>query len=402
MKVYAVGGAVRDEAMGEPAKDRDWVVVGSSPEEMLRLGYLPVGRDFPVFLHPESKEEYALARCEKKVAPGHQGFAFQADPSVTLEEDLSRRDLTVNAMARELDANGDPTGAVIDPFGGLRDLKGKTFRHVSEAFAEDPLRVLRLARFSSRWPAFSIAPETIALSRSIVASGELATLSAERVWKEVSRGLMAARPSRMIAALIGTGALGAIAPELARAQPEQIERIGALCDAAAQAQLPLSVRFAAFSGAAEESAALAGAHAALGERWRVPSECAELAALFSRERALWGRLAEASAGEVAGIVQRSDALRRPERLREALGLAKALASAHGEEALLAAERGERRALAATSAARGVDAGAIARACAGGSEAIRAAVQAARDEAVRQALAEGEEAPARRVRAGGPR
>jgi len=207
VKVYRVGGSVRDELLGRPAGDRDWVVVGATPEMLIASGYRPVGRDFPVFLHPESREEYALARTERKHGRGYRGFEFFASPEVTLEQDLERRDLTINAMARDED------GALIDPFGGAADLRAGVLRHVSSAFAEDPLRVLRVARFAARF-GFSVAPGTEALLRALVASGELATLAPERVWTELATGLMEPHPSRMLAVLRDCGALPALLPEV--------------------------------------------------------------------------------------------------------------------------------------------------------------------------------------------
>ena len=205
--VYRVGGSVRDELLGRPVVDHDWVVVGATPEHMIASGYRPVGKDFPVFLHPETREEYALARSERKHGRGYHGFEFFASPEVTLEQDLRRRDLTINAMAR------DARGSLIDPYGGSADLHAGVLRHVSPAFSEDPLRVLRVARFAARF-AFDVAPETEAAMRTIVASGELATLAAERVWQELSRGLMEAHPSRMLAVLRACGALRALLPEV--------------------------------------------------------------------------------------------------------------------------------------------------------------------------------------------
>ena len=195
MQAYVVGGAVRDALLGLPVKDRDWVVVGSTPDEMLARGFRPVGRDFPVFLHPHTNEEYALARTERKSGHGYTGFVCHASPEVTLEEDLQRRDLTINAIARAED------GRLIDPYGGRRDLAARVFRHVSPAFAEDPLRILRVARFSARFTDFELAPETLALMRAMVAAGEVDHLVAERVWQELARGLMEARPARMIRVL---------------------------------------------------------------------------------------------------------------------------------------------------------------------------------------------------------
>ena len=207
MKIYRVGGSVRDELLGRPGADRDWVVVGATPEMMIASGFRPVGRDFPVFLHPETHEEYALARTERKHGRGYRGFEFFASPDVTLEEDLARRDLTINAMARAED------GTLIDPFGGAADLRAGVLRHVSPAFAEDPLRVLRVARFAARF-GFAVAPETEALMRALAASGELATLAPERVWQELARGLMEPHPSRMLAVLRECGALAQLLPEV--------------------------------------------------------------------------------------------------------------------------------------------------------------------------------------------
>ncbi len=217
MKIYQVGGSVRDKLLGLPAMDRDYVVVGATVEEMLAAKFQPVGKDFPVFLHPKTKEEYALARTERKSGRGYTGFAFHASPEVTLEDDLRRRDLTVNAMALEVYGElVDPIDKLVDPFGGARDVEAKVFRHVSDAFAEDPLRVLRLARFSARFTEFTVAPETLLLCKKLVDDGEIAELVAERVWQEISRGLMEAKPSRMFEVLRACGALAALAPEIDR------------------------------------------------------------------------------------------------------------------------------------------------------------------------------------------
>ena len=201
MKIYAVGGAIRDNLLGLSMHDIDYVVVGSSPSAMVALGYRPVGNEFPVFLHPTTQAEYALARTERKIGKGYQGFVFHTDPNVTLEEDLERRDLTINAMAQALDNKGQLSGPIIDPFGGQADLANKVLRHVSAAFAEDPLRLLRLARFAAALPAFEIAPETVLAAQDIVRSGELRNLSAERVWQELARGFIAAQPLRMLEVL---------------------------------------------------------------------------------------------------------------------------------------------------------------------------------------------------------
>ena len=212
MKVYAVGGAIRDTLMGLPINDVDYVVVGSSVEEMLAKGFRPVGKDFPVFLHPETQAEYALARTERKTGVGYKGFHFYADPTVSLEQDLERRDLTLNAMAQEVSGDGQWVGPIIDPYNGQEDLASKVFRHVSDAFAEDPLRLLRIARFSARFPEFSIADETLLALQAIVRSGELGALSAERIWQELARGLVAHKPMHMFQVLLNTGAASTMLP----------------------------------------------------------------------------------------------------------------------------------------------------------------------------------------------
>jgi tRNA nucleotidyltransferase (CCA-adding enzyme) len=210
MKIFTVGGAVRDELLGLPVQDRDYVVVGASPDEMLAKGFRPVGKDFPVFLHPKNHEEYALARTERKTGPGYTGFAFHAAPEVTLEEDLARRDLTINAIAR------GEEGSLIDPYQGVADIAARVLRHVGPAFVEDPVRILRVARFAARFTDFSVAPETLVLMREMVANGEVDHLVAERVWQEFAKGLMEARPSRMFDVLRECGALARLLPELDR------------------------------------------------------------------------------------------------------------------------------------------------------------------------------------------
>ncbi len=212
MKIYAVGGAIRDTLMGLPVHDIDYVVVGSSVEEMIAQGFRPVGKDFPVFLHPETQAEYALARTERKTGKGYKGFMFYADPTVTLEQDLERRDLTINAMAQEVGADGKWAGPILDPYNGQQDLAAKVFRHVSDAFAEDPLRLLRIARFAARFPGFTVAPETMAALQAIVQSNELSALSAERIWQELARGFTANKPMRMFQVLLDSGAAKALLP----------------------------------------------------------------------------------------------------------------------------------------------------------------------------------------------
>ena len=249
MQVWTVGGAVRDALLGRPVHDRDWVVVGATPEQMRAAGYQPVGKDFPVFLHPDTHEEYALARTERKTAPGYHGFVFHAAPDVTLEEDLARRDLTINAMAEDAD------GRRVDPFGGERDLRDGVLRHVGPAFVEDPVRILRLARFAARFPGFSVAPETRDLMRRMVEAGEVDALVAERVWQELARGLMEERPSRMVEVLRDCGALARLLPELDRLwgvpqPPEHHPEVDTgvhlllVLDAAAALGAPLAARWA--------------------------------------------------------------------------------------------------------------------------------------------------------------
>ena len=212
MKIYAVGGAIRDTLMGLPVHDIDYVVVGSSVEEMIAQGYRPVGKDFPVFLHPETQAEYALARTERKTGKGYKGFLFYADPTVTLEQDLERRDLTINAMAQEVGADGKWVGSILDPYNGQQDLAARVFRHVSDAFAEDPLRLLRIARFAARFPEFTVAPETMDALQAIVESNELNALSAERIWQELARGLTANKPMRMFQVLLDADAAKILLP----------------------------------------------------------------------------------------------------------------------------------------------------------------------------------------------
>ncbi len=337
MKIYAVGGSVRDELLGLPVADRDYVVVGATPEQMVKLGYKPVGKDFPVFLHPQTREEVALARTERKTAPGYHGFSFHADPSVTLEDDLARRDLTINAMAQ------DESGHITDPHGGQRDLSLKLLRHVSPAFAEDPVRILRLARFAARFTDFSVAPETTALMRRMVDAGEVDALVSERVWQELSRGLMEARPSRMFEVLRSCGALARLLPEVERlwGVPQRAEyhpeidtgvHLMMVLDMAARLKAPLSVRFACLGhdlgkgttpahvlprhlGHEERSVALLQA---LCERLRVPTDCRALADVVAREHGHIHQSASFSAAALVRLLERCDALRRPERWDQVL------------------------------------------------------------------------------------
>lgn len=360
MEIYLVGGAVRDGLLGHfhlPHRrpdgsahaDRDWVVVGATPEAMVAAGYLPVGRDFPVFLHPVTREEYALARTERKTARGYHGFAFHADPGVTLEQDLARRDLTINAMAlpaAALDADGrfDPADPrLVDPYGGQRDLRAKVLRHVTPAFAEDPVRILRMARFAARWPDFTVAPETMALMRQMVADGEVDHLVPERVWQELSRGLMEQRPSRMLQVLRDCGALRVLLPEVDRlwGVPQRADyhpevdtgvHLEMVLDMSARLAAPLPVRYACLChdlgkgttppdilprhlGHEERSANLLRAVSA---RWRVPRECQELADVVAREHGHIHRCASLGAAATLRLLQRCDALRRPQRFEQVL------------------------------------------------------------------------------------
>jgi tRNA nucleotidyltransferase (CCA-adding enzyme) len=315
MKIFLVGGALRDRLLQRPVSDHDWLVVGATPEEMVARGYLPVGRDFPVFLHPETREEYALARTERKSAPGYRGFTVHSAPDVTLEQDLARRDLTVNAIAlpAELvsaDGRFDPTPATLaDPFHGQRDLRDKVLRHVTDAFREDPVRILRVARFAARFDDFSVAPETMALMREMVAAGEVDALVAERVWQDLSRGLMETRPSRMFEVLRECGALAVLLPELDGGTQTTM----AVIDASARLQASLAVRFACLMR--NESVKQLQQ---VCDRWRVPVDIRELAEVVAREH---GHIDGSDALDATGLVrllERCDAFRKPARFAEAL------------------------------------------------------------------------------------
>ncbi len=345
MKTYIVGGSVRDELLGLPVQDRDYVVVGADPAEMLRLGYRPVGADFPVFLHPETREEYALARTERKTAPGYKGFVFHADRGVTLEQDLARRDLTINAMARAED------GTLVDPHGGERDLRAGILRHVGEAFAEDPVRILRVARFAARF-GFAVAPETMALMRRMVASGEADALVPERVWQELARGLMEKAPSRMVAVLGECGALARVLPEIdgSFAHPGVRARLAERLDCGAARGHPLASRFAllALDLAPAQAAALA-------ERVNAPNDCRDAAFLGICERDEVKR-ADLDAEATLSIIERADALRRPERLERLFEVA----ACDAHPALRGPPPVRAHLLRALAAARAIDAAAIAR------------------------------------------
>ncbi len=317
MQIYLVGGAVRDALMGLPVVDRDWVVVGSTPAEMVAQGFKPVGKDFPVFLHPVTHEEYALARTERKTVPGYRGFVIHAAPDVTLEQDLARRDITINSIAvyaqhtrpeRLIDSNvhqfSPNPSQLIDPFGGQADVQAKLLRHVTPAFREDPVRILRVARFNARFPDFSVAPETLALMRDMVASGEVNALVAERVWQELSKGLMAARPSKMMAVLADTDALRHLLPPLRT----HADTAFAALDKAAEAGASLAVRFTCLMSHFEPDAAFLR---------RVPRQCSELAALWEREHAAIA-IAATGAPELVRLFERCDAFRKPARFGDLL------------------------------------------------------------------------------------
>lgn len=370
VRVFQVGGSLRDEFLGLAVSDRDWVVTGATPEQMIEAGYRPVGRDFPVFLHPDSHEEYALARTERKTAPGYRGFVFHSAPEVTLEEDLARRDFTVNAMARPAGASG--TGSLVDPFGGRRDLAARLLRHVGPAFAEDPVRILRGARFAARL-GFAVAPETLALMRGMVAAGEADALVAERVWQELSRGLAERDPVAMFAVLDAVGALARVAPEWTPWRADGAA-MRALAQAASDGAGP-TLRFAVACRELE-SAALES----LCERLRVPLECRDLARLLGREYATLVSAAGLDASALAALFVRADVLRAPARFGELVAAARVCGHVDG----LDFAAGAARLAVAEAAFRGVDAGAVARACATPAE-IPATVLAARARAIEVAL-----------------
>lgn len=332
MQTYVVGGAVRDALLGLPVQDRDHVVVGATPDEMVALGFRPVGKDFPVFLHPQTNEEYALARTERKTAPGYTGFVFHTAPDVTLEQDLVRRDLTINAMARADD------GSIVDPFGGQADLQARVFRHVSDAFAEDPVRILRVARFAARFTEFRVAPETNALMRRMVEAGEVDALVPERVWQELSRGLMEARPSRMFEVLRACGALARVLPELDALwgvpQPEKHHpeidtgiHVMMVIDHAAWQGYDLPVRCAALMHDLGKGATPPEAwpkhhgHEGLGvelveqvcKRLKIPNDCRDLALMTAHEHGNVARAFELRADTIVRLLERCDSFRKPAR-----------------------------------------------------------------------------------------
>lgn len=345
MKVYKVGGAVRDRLLGLPVADIDWVVVGASAEQMHALGYRPVGADFPVFLHPRTGAEYALARTERKSGRGYGGFVFHASPDVTLEEDLRRRDLTINAMAE------DDAGEVIDPYGGQRDLAERWLRHVSPSFAEDPLRVLRVARFAARYAGlgFRIAPETLGLMAQLSESGELQALTPERSWKEVSRALMEARPAVFFETLQACGALKVLFPELHALFGCSAQTMAGVADLgewsvaclaqAARAGHPLAVRWASLLlplGYCAGDRTSAGGEVpgiqALSLRFKVPRDCQELAQLSGRYHAQASQARALPAQGLFDLLQAFDIYRRPQRFAEFIDTCENAALSIGQEA----------------------------------------------------------------------
>lgn len=403
MKIYTVGGAVRDALLGVPVTDRDYVVVGATPEQMLARGFTPVGKDFPVFLHPETHEEYALARTERKTAPGYRGFVFHTAADVTLEQDLVRRDLTVNAIAQ------DDQGNLVDPFGGRADLAHRIFRHVSQAFSEDPVRILRLARFAARFTDFSVAPETNLLMQRMVAAGEIDALVPERVWQELARGLMEAQPSRMFAVLRGCGALARLLPELdcvwGVPQPAQYHpeidtgvHIMLVIDDAARQNLALPIRVAALLhdlGKGTSPSSEWPAHhghegrsvqlvESVAERLKMPAECRALAVMAAREHGNVARALALRAATIVSLIERCDGWRKPERFHDLLQVAEC--DHRGRTGFEEVQFPQAAYLmAALTAARAVPAGEIARQWATQPARIPEAIRAARVEAVQKCI-----------------
>ena len=378
LKTYIVGGAVRDELLGLPVKDKDYVVVGTTPQCMLDAGYKPVGKDFPVFLHPKTHDEYALARIERKTGAGYKGFAIHASPEVTLEEDLARRDLTINAIAKSSD------GKLIDPFNGIKDIQAKTLRHVSAAFAEDPVRILRAARFAARFTDFNVAPETLNLMRQMVQNGEVDALVSERVWQEVSKGLMENKPSRMFEVLRACGALQKIMPELDRLwgvpQPPQYHpeidtgiHVMMVIDYAAAQNFSLAVRFAALThdlgkgntpkeilprhiGHEARSVQL---HKDVCKRLRVPNDCKELGVMVAKFHGKLHQALKMRPDNLLEFLIELDALRQPERFNDFLKACEA--DSRGRTGLENCELPETELMkTALQAALALDAGAIAK------------------------------------------
>lgn len=383
MQIYTVGGAVRDALLGLPVKDRDYVVVGATPEAMVALGYTPVGKDFPVFLHPQTHEEYALARTERKTAPGYRGFVFHAAGDVTLEQDLARRDLTINAIAQA----GD--GTLVDPYGGRADLAGKLFRHVSDAFAEDPVRILRVARFAARFTGFAVASDTNLLMQRMVASGEVDALVPERVWQELARGLMEQQPSRMFAVLRDCGALARLLPEVDTGGP-----VMDLLDDAAQQGVSLPVRVAVLLHDPVDGAAATRTQRvdAIAARLKMPGECRDLAVMVARDLPHIVDALGLTADAIVGLIERCDGLRKPQRFGDMLSAALCIAQDDAASPGPAFPQGAWL-VAALEAARGVPAGAIAARLGAQPQAIAQAVRCARIAAVAHLIDAGSRAGA---------
>jgi len=400
MQTYIVGGAVRDELLGFKIKDKDYVVVGSTPEAMLAAGFRPVGKDFPVFLHPETHDEYALARTERKTAKGYKGFAIYASPEVTLEQDLARRDLTINAIAKSDD------GHLIDPFNGLADIQSKTLRHVSSAFAEDPVRILRVARFSARLEDFSVAPETLTLMQQMVDAGEVDALVAERVWQELAKGLMEAKPSRMFEVLRACGALQKILPELDRLwgvpQPEQPHpeidtgvHVMMVIDYAARQNFSLPIRFAALMhdlGKGTTPSEMLPKHIGheqrsvgllkdLCKRLRVPNDCKELGIMVAKFHGKLHQSLHMRPSTLLEFLIELDAIRQPDRFMDFLKACEADSRGRTGFADCPIPATDLM-LKVLNAASSVDAGAVARACEE-AEKIKIKVFEARLEAVKE-------------------
>jgi len=408
LDVYAVGGAIRDALLGLPVQGRDYVVVGATPEDMEVRGFRAVGKDFPVFLHPATHAEYALARTERKTAAGYKGFSVYYAPDVTLEDDLIRRDLTINAMAQRVAEDGALVGPVIDPYGGQADLASRAFRHVSDAFMEDPVRILRLARFAARFADFHVAPETNALMQRMVQDGEVDALVPERVWQEIARGLMEAHPQRMFAVLRDCDALVRLLPELDRLwgvpqradyHPEVDTGVHTMMviEMAAAMATPLPVRFAALVhdlGKGTTPDDILPRHVghearsvplidAVCQRLRVPTECRELALVVAREHGNIHRCDGFDAAALVRLLERCDALRKPDRFRQALQACEADARGRlGFEDRSYPQTA--RLLRALEAASSIDAGAVAKRHADSPAHIKQAVHQARIEAVAQA------------------
>lgn len=318
MEIYLVGGAVRDELLGRPIKEKDWVVVGSTPDEMIAKGFQPVGKDFPVFLHPRTHEEYALARTERKTGKGYKGFHFYATPDVTLIDDLIRRDLTINAMAKNA-----KTGEIIDPHGGQNDLRNKLFRHVSPAFSEDPVRILRVARFATQFPDFTVCTETNALMQKMVKAGEVDALVAERVWKEFSRALISEKPDRFFDVLKNCDALPVLFPELnGHLELSAFNR-------AVEMNASGTVRFAALLHHLPKNGIQT-----ICKRFRVPVEFSELALLTSQFHDTYHQLDVKNAESLLMILKSVDAFRRPERFTQWLTTCHAIDAKHNHEKIL--------------------------------------------------------------------